>query len=375
MVARGQEVRSEVSAASVIVGISPHAARLRAEIQRIAPFRSTVLIAGPTGTGKELVARTLHDHSPRAGRAFIAVDCASVTGSLFASHLFGHRKGAFTGAEHESLGCFRAASGGTIFLDEVGELGLEFQSRLLRVLQERVVVPVGGHQEVPVDVRVIAATNRDLRGCVAAGLFREDLYYRLQVVSLTTTPLKDRCEDIPPLAAHLLNELSVRGGLPTRRLSAGAVRRLADYHWPGNVRQLKNVLERSVIFGHGDPLGEDVILEMLSGQPEYAGNGGIEGPEPERGASEPGPTSSSWPTAATVERAHLVKTLRHAGHNISAAARLLGWDRKHLRRKMEKYAIRMPPAEVGSDSATCPGQRTTRGDCAGSGPRDAVAGR
>jgi DNA-binding NtrC family response regulator len=336
-----------------LVGVSPWVSCTRAKIQQVAASGATVLITGPTGTGKELIAQAIHRQSPRRKRAFVVVDCASAGESLFASHLFGHRRGAFTGAAHESVGCFRAAEGGTIFLDEVGELGPELQAKLLRVLQGRVVVPLGSHEGVPVDVRVVAATNRDLQHDVDAGRFRQDLYYRLHVVSLTTLELCQRPEDIEPLARHLLEGLAVREGLPMRRLAPAALRRLATYHWPGNVRQLQNLLERAVLFGHDDPLDEDVILEMLSDQPGFHvdSNGHADGtaaPSASPALSKPVGQAASWPTMAAVEREHLLKTVQHAGYNLSAVARLLGWDRKHLHRKLEKYGIQLPAAKPQS---------------------------
>src|SRR5687768_6495486 len=219
---------------TVIVGQSAPTVRLRAEIDRIAPFTSNVLITGPSGTGKELVARQIHARSPRAEQPFIPVDCASMSGELMSSQLFGHVAGAFTGANCEALGCFRAASRGTIFLDEIGELEYALQSRLLRVLQEYVVTPVGSHQGERVDVRVVAATNRDLRAEVAAGRFREDLYYRLHVVRLRTIALRDRPGDIPPLAEAFLSELA-NEGLPRCSLPPDANDVLVAFDWPGNV--------------------------------------------------------------------------------------------------------------------------------------------
>ncbi len=213
----------------VIVGHSRWASRIRGRIARAAASAATVLITGPTGTGKELIARAIHAQSRRAGKPFVAVDCAAIAGTLFASQMFGHQKGAFTGAAYESAGYFRGADGGTIFLDEVGELELDLQTKLLRVLQERLVVPVGGHEGIPVNVRVIAATNRDLARAVAAGEFREDLYYRLYVISLTTTPLRDRAEDIEPLACDLLERLAMRNSLPVPRLSPAALKQLHAY--------------------------------------------------------------------------------------------------------------------------------------------------
>ena len=210
------------------------------------------MITGASGTGKELIARAIHNISPRSPRRFIPVDCASITGPLFASHMFGHFKGAFTGATYNAVGCFRAAEGGTIFLDEIGELDLELQAKLLRVLQERVVTPVGSHDGMPVDVRVIVATNRDLQQDVAAGRFREDLYYRLNVVSIQTRPLRERVEDIEVLAEHFLRRFAVENGMPLKQLSERRKRQLRAYSWPGNVRELENAIERAILFSPGE---------------------------------------------------------------------------------------------------------------------------
>ncbi len=208
-----------------VVGISPAVSSLREEISRVAPFSVSVLITGPTGTGKEVIARTIHNASPRRDKPFIPVDCAAVTGSLFASHMFGHLKGAFTGATYAALGCFRAAESGTIFLDEIGEMEPALQAKLLRVLQQSTVVPVGGHEEVPIDARIIAATNRNLAEEVERGNFREDLYYRLNVVELHSIALSERAEDIPVLATHFLEELAFRHGMGCKRLAREQWRR------------------------------------------------------------------------------------------------------------------------------------------------------
>jgi DNA-binding NtrC family response regulator len=247
------------------VGVSPWAEQVRRSIELVAVHQSSVLILGPSGTGKELIARAIHACSMRSKKAFIPVDCAVTTGTLFASHMFGHVKGSFTGATSSTLGCFRAADTGTIFLDEIGEMELELQAKLLRVLQQRVVVPVGAHQEIPVDVRVLAATNRDLSSEVQAGRFREDLFYRLNVVAIRTIPLRERIEDVPVLATKYLAELASRHGMPTGALSPESIEILQQYSWPGNVRELENVLERAVMFSSGDHIDPDALSGLIVG--------------------------------------------------------------------------------------------------------------
>ena len=386
----------------------------------VAAHPSSVLVMGPSGTGKELIARAVHGASPRTRRPFIPVDCAVTTGTLFASHMFGHVKGAFTGAMTATLGCFRAAEGGTIFLDEIGEMELELQAKLLRVLQQRVVVPVGSHQEIPVDVRVLAATNRDLAAEVAAGRFREDLFYRLNVVAIRTVPLKDRPEDIPVLAACYLAELAARYGMPLCSLSAEAIGVLQGYSWPGNVRELQNVLERAVMFSAGEQIEmralEDVMslerrAESVADIPPHLDDGrpptlapdaslaqaaqqGIVTSTPVAGvfrveprvkrpaavaagpaaqpmaappraadaAPPPGnaPTGA-WPTLADMERMHLERTLAATMNNKSQAAKLLGIDRSVLRRKLQRYGLGDP----GSESADAV-------DAAGASERDGI---
>ena len=234
-----------------------------------------------------------------------------------------------------------AADGGTILLDEIGELDFDLQAKLLRVLQERVVTPVGSHEEIPVDVRVIAATNRDLRLDVAAGRFRGDLYYRLNVVALHTLPLKDHPEDLDVLAPHYVEKLAAQG-LPQKRLSATAIQRMRGYDWPGNVREMENVLERAILFVEDAVIGPESIETLIADhQTPVAGLHGIPGSS--LAAAGPSRDDGSWPTMAQIEREHIRKTLQHTHHNQSAAARLLEINRHQLLRKMRKYGIETPP--------------------------------
>jgi DNA-binding NtrC family response regulator len=344
-----------------IVGQSLAIVRLRSDIARVARFSSNVLITGPSGTGKELVARQIHLKSPRAQHPFVPVDCAAMSGELMASQLFGHVAGAFTGANCAALGCFRAANGGTLFLDEIGELEFSLQAKLLRVLQEHAVTPVGSHQCQRVDVRVVAATNRNLHLDVLGGRFREDLYYRLDVVHLRTLALRDRPEDIRVLADAFLGQLA-REGLPRCSLSAEAEAVLAAFDWPGNVRQLRNVLEQAAIDSPGPVVPRELIHRIIS-QPfaaevvppsdlsfandlkrecsaAVADLADIEIAAHERKAR--GSVKVTWPTLEFVEQQHIARTLAHTFHNRSAAARLLGVTRQSLLRKMKRHGLTLP---------------------------------
>jgi formate hydrogenlyase transcriptional activator len=253
-------LREEIDKTSMfeeIVGASPALTAVLSRVSKVASSDSTVLISGETGTGKELVARAIHRRSPRASRAFVAVNCAAIPRDLIASELFGHEKGAFTGALQRRLGRFELADGGTIFLDEVGEIASDVQVALLRVLQEREFERVGGQHPIRVNVRVIAATNRDLEAAVADGTFRQDLFYRLNVFPLEMPPLRERQEDIPVLVEYFIGRYAREAGKRFRRVSKRTLDRLRSYPWPGNVRELQNVIERSVIVADTDEFTVD----------------------------------------------------------------------------------------------------------------------
>jgi DNA-binding NtrC family response regulator len=253
-----------------IIGVSDALGAALNLVQVVAPTSSTVLILGETGTGKELIARAIHKRSPRSGQAFVSVNCAAIPPSLIASELFGHEKGAFTGALQQRLGRFELAEAGTIFLDEIGDLPPEAQLALLRVLQEREFERVGGHQSIPVDVRVIAATNRDLLGAVATGDFRSDLFYRLNVFPIEIPPLRERKEDIPLLVEHLIDRYARKLGKKIRGVDQKTHDLLQAYQWPGNIRELQNVIERSVIVSETEDLTVDkswLSQELVSTSP------------------------------------------------------------------------------------------------------------
>jgi len=287
---------------------------------------STILILGESGTGKEVLARAVHAESPRASGPFVDVSCAALTESLLESELFGHEKGSFTGATGRRKGKFEVASGGTLFLDEVGDIGPKLQLDLLRVLEERRFHRIGGNDSIEVDVRIIAATNKDLKKAVAAGTFREDLFYRLDVIPITLPPLRDRKEDIPLLVDRFLERLAVELKKPLEGVSAPAMEALLAQPWRGNVRELRNVLERGAVVARTPVLQlEDLGLPPPGAAP----------------AAAPGqPGGGALPSLDEVEKKHIAAVLASTGGNVSASARVLGIDRVTLYNKMRKYALK-----------------------------------
>ncbi|MFM2151653.1 MAG: Acetoacetate metabolism regulatory protein AtoC [Pseudomonadota bacterium] len=325
---RGSDETTEfASPAGGIVGRSPAMLALYKLVARTARSRAPVLVSGESGTGKELVARALHAHSLRSDAPFVAVSCAAMAESLLESELFGHEKGAFTGAEKARRGLFEQATGGTLFLDEIGEVSPRMQVQLLRVLQEGEVRRVGGAEAVKVDVRVVAATHQDLEAMVREGRFREDLLFRLRVVTLHLPPLRERPEDIPPLVEHLLSRAALREGRRAPSLSPEALTRLVRHPWPGNVRELRNAVERALAVASTDVLlASDLPPEL----------GGPLPPEPP--ASSPAAESIfvDRPTLAVLERRYVDLVLRETGGNKKRAAEILGIDRRTLYRTLDR---------------------------------------
>ncbi|HYS19243.1 MAG TPA: sigma 54-interacting transcriptional regulator, partial [Candidatus Binatia bacterium] len=324
-----------------MVGSSPALLEVLGKTEQVASTDSTVLVYGETGTGKELIARAIHKRSPRRERPLVKVNSSAISAGLVESELFGHVKGAFTGAIEKRIGRFALADHGTIFLDEVGELPLETQVKLLRVLQEQEFEPVGSNQTVRVDVRVIAATNRDLQEAVRAGRFRADLFYRLNVFPLRVPPLRERASDIPQLAMFFLSRFAKRFGRQVDTIASETMDRLASYPWPGNIRELQNVIERAVVLSRGPALELDKDL-----LPGTAGRG----PEPgvEDHAERGGPVAKSAASGLAAaleetERTHIVAALERADGVIEGprgAAKILEMHPNTLRSRMEKLGIR-----------------------------------
>jgi DNA-binding NtrC family response regulator len=309
-----------------IVAESPALCDVLDLVRRAARSPSTVLVTGESGTGKELIARAVHYHSDRVGGPFVAVNCKALAEGVLESELFGHEKGAFTGADRARRGLFERAERGTLLLDEIGETTPEFQSKLLRVVQERRVQPVGASDERPIDVRIVAATNRDLRAEVAAGRFREDLYFRLAVIPIHLPALRERPEDILPLARHFLASWNRRLGRDVAELGDEVERRLKAHPWPGNVRELENAIERGVVLASGDRIDQD---DLLLDEP----------PDPQRDDARPGDLQAFLDAAA---RERIEAALSASGGKRVEAARQLGIDRTTLYRLMRRHGIAGP---------------------------------
>ncbi len=311
-----------------IIGASPRMQEIFRLLELAAPTDATVLLLGETGTGKELIARAIHRNSPRRAGPFVVVNCAAIPENLLESDLFGHEKGAFTGAAHRKIGRFAAAHGGTVFLDEIGELPPAIQAKILRVIQFKEFEPLGSHVSQRVDVRLIAATNRSLVQEVQEGRFREDLFYRLNVVSLTVPPLRQRPEDIPLLTQHFFELYCKKNQRPIRAIDPEVLAALQAYHWPGNIRELENIIERAVIFCTGDTLTLAHLPENLRQYRSSAGEFDL--------------TVDPEPSLMELERELIFRTLERVDHDRQQAAQVLGISLEELDFKLKAYHWRPP---------------------------------
>jgi two-component system nitrogen regulation response regulator NtrX len=322
-------LRDTVHSRFQIVGQSYGIREVTEKIALVARTPARVLITGENGTGKELVARAVHSQSTRAKQPFVEVNCAAIPSELIESELFGHMKGSFTGAVSDRAGKFEQANGGTLFLDEIGDMSLAAQAKVLRVLQDGVVTRIGGAKTIQVDVRVLAATNKVVEDEIAAGRFREDLYYRLNVVPIHVPPLRERREDIPSLISHFASQLTMQGGIASRAITDDAVTSLQQRDWPGNVRELRNTIERLLILSPGPRVTADDV-ERLAGRRGDTGEGGL-------GSLLDVPKFEDFKHAA--ERAYLVAKLRAFDWNVSETARALDMPRSNLYKKIERYGL------------------------------------
>ena len=341
-----ERLRSDAGERYEMIGDSAAMRRLYSELEKVAPTKGRVLVTGDSGTGKELVARALHRLSPRKDAPFVKVNCAAIPAELIESELFGYERGAFTGAQARKKGLFEAADKGTLFLDEIGDMSLPAQAKVLRALQEGVIMRVGSEQSVAVDVRVVAATNKDLEGAVARGEFREDLFFRLNVVPLRTPSLRERREDVPALAQAFLRDFCRENGLREKSFEPYVLEALSERAWPGNVRELRNVVERMVILG-GDPITLDDVPEdgriaepggPISRPPSSRDDDDLPPLAPPSDASDRALTLREFRDKA--ERDYILTTLASCDWNISRSALLLGVERTNLHKKMRAFGIR-----------------------------------
>ncbi len=337
-----EQAAAAPSGMRALIGHSPAFVQLRTQAEKLARNQAPVFIQGESGTGKEVIARYIHSLGARAAGPFVPVNCGAISAELMESEFFGHRKGSFTGAGTDKEGLFQAANGGTLFLDEIGELPLAMQVKLLRAIQERAVRPVGAHAEEPVDVRILSASHQDLGRLVADGRFRQDLFFRINVITLRVPPLRERREDIADLAAHILARLAAREGGAPRRLSPDALQALQRHAFPGNVRELENLLERACALCEGDEIGA-ADIELY---PEQTASGwfadgapGVFGAHDEVAHDsrlEPAPSGDANDDA---ERLRIIRALEHTRWNRSAAARNLGMTLRQLRYRLQKWGM------------------------------------
>jgi len=339
-----RELKLAMEAKYEIVGESPALRTVLEAVKRAAPTNATVMLLGESGVGKELVARTIHKNSPRAGQRFIQVNCAAIPEELIESELFGHEKGSFTGATEKQIGKFEQADRGTIFLDEVGDMSPKTQAKVLRVLQEQEVERLGSARTIKVDVRVIAATNKDLEEGIQRGEFREDLFFRLNVIPIVVPPLRDRRGDIPLLVQHFAKRISDEHNLKPKRFEARAMEALQRYRWRGNIRELRNAVERAMIMTPGDIVRvEDLPPDLRSDAPGRPAvpDAPSTAPSPSQGSAsgaQPGGTLREFKDAS--ERAYLVQKLRENNWNISKTAEVIDTPRSNLYKKLEQYGIK-----------------------------------
>jgi two-component system nitrogen regulation response regulator NtrX len=342
-----QALRKQVQRNSLLVGESAEMRSIQDLIKRVAPTMGSVLISGENGTGKELVAQSLHSLSPRFSKPFVEVNCAAIPEELIESELFGHEKGAFTGATQLRRGKFDLANGGTLFLDEIGDMSVKTQAKILRILQEQKFERVGGSQTICVDVRIIAATNKDLKAEIQMGNFREDLFYRLNVIPFSVCPLRQRQEDIPLLAKHFLKEFCIAHGRQLRDLSDEALQVLTAYSWPGNVRELKNLIERVIILTSESEEGQCITAaHLLDNLQDEAFSIRMEerlaeGFESKRSFNEQAGSAGKYLKYARqeFEKEFILSSLKQYEWNISRTAQALGIERSHLHRKIKSYGI------------------------------------
>ncbi len=326
LVTENRKLRRQLKAKKdedVIIGQSKIMGNIYEIVRRVAPTESTVLITGESGTGKELIARAIHSHSLREDKQFVTVDCSSLVETLLESELFGHVKGSFTGAIQAKYGSFELANGGTFFFDEIGNLSLNIQAKLLRVIQEKEIKPVGGEKTLKIDARIVAATNQDLKKSIVRKEFREDLYYRLNVVPIHMPPLRERKEDIPSLIYHLLGRYNKKREIPVTKIEPDVLKYLMEYEWPGNVRELRNAIERALILEDGDTL--------LPGSFPW-----LEGIKPKGGIFN---NINKNCSLAELEMQHIKMVLGKTGGHKGQATNILGIDRKTLYQKIKKYRL------------------------------------